>query len=138
MEHETIPNDEVEYQVADITSVRYSSRGTEFYVTWVAGDKTWEPESNLQGCEIILRRFCSSHNIPVPKLDYHRRNYGASRSYSIDYRNFCSIDDVLESIRIYGSATRLKVSSVVNVVVGEFPRKDGIIILPHDKHLYVC
>lgn len=138
MEHETIPNDEVEYQVANITSVRYSRRGTEYYVHWVAGDKTWEPECNLQGCEIILRNFCSSHNIPMPNIDFHRPNYGASKSYSVDYRNFCSLDEVLDNITVYGSAIRLKVDSVVDIFVNEFPSCDSIIIIPHDKHLYVC
>lgn len=102
MEHVTIPSDEVEYQVANITSVRYSRRGTESYVQWAAGDKTWEPECNLQGCETILRNFCSSHKIPMRNIDHHRPNYGASKSYNVDCRNFRSLDEVLDDMIVYG------------------------------------
>lgn len=74
----------------------------------------------------------------MPNIDYYRSNYGSSKNFSVDYRNFCSIDEVLDSIAVYGSASRLKVSSVVEVYVNEYHLCDSIVIIPHEKHLYVC
>jgi hypothetical protein len=54
----------VEYEVEDILDVRVSRRGKsrrrEFLVKWRGYDvfdSTWEPESNLANCPLLLQQF---------------------------------------------------------------------------------
>ena len=58
-----LPQDK-EYEVEEILEKRLTSRGLEYLVKWKGWDrkqdKTWEPEVNLEGTGVIIRKFKDS------------------------------------------------------------------------------
>lgn len=84
-----------EYRVSKILDIREEEEEAYYKLKWSNGEKTWEPESNCQGCIWIINLFREKRGLgPAKTPDL----YGAEENCTVNTNNWVSIDQMIGAI----------------------------------------
>lgn len=111
----------------------------EFLIKWAKqgrtrnNSKTWEPESNLDGCINLLQDYCLKNSIPLSNIE---AIYGSSnKDDNFNHMNWVTIPQVLKVLEKVRKIA--KIGDIKFETLKTFENEDKIYFFGLDKHLYV-